>query len=900
MGRFCAAARAGSDADDRESAAVRYGIVPAPAHPGRSVGTGAYAERMPEAALRATPTVAATALRPLQAPAAGAAARPQARLEVPAYEFAAALALERELGVSHVLGQILARRGFSDAAGARAFLAAADEHDPAEFTGIDAAAELITGHVRDRGLITVHGDYDVDGVCATAILVRALRSLGAEVNWFLPGRVEDGYGVSGETVTRLASRGTTLLVTVDCGITAVEEVAAARSLGLDVVVSDHHAPRADGRLPDAPIVHPGVGGYPCPHLCGAGVAFKLAQALGAPSLEAELELVALATVADLVPLQGENRRFVRAGLRGLANTARPGLRALMRVAQADPSGLSTHTLGFRLAPRINAAGRMRRADAALELLMTGDEQRATEIAAELDGLNGERRAVEQRILWEAEAQVAELGDRSAYVLAGAGWHPGVIGIVASRIVEAHHRPAILIAFGEGEPETAQAVGTGSGRSIPGFDLLGALHSAAGEMIRYGGHRAAAGLTIERGRVEAFRRAIETHAEATLTPELLQPVERVDAVVSGDGLGLAAAEELALLEPCGMGNPGPRLLVPGARFLDARPMGEGRHARFTVRSGGASARAVAFGCEGRLPGGDDVPLNATFRLERNVWKGALEPRLVLRQAQACAPEPIEVVGEREDFLAAVITELDAPLDAEPSAPPAPVLEMVPGAASYEPAGAARTVIDRRGESPLAVLADAVAAGGSVLAVCADVERRIEGLRARAGGFSLVAYHALGHQPELARRFRHVVALDPPAGAIAAGLLRRGSAADFTHLAWGEAELRFAQQMNELEYGLRASLVALYRGLRQRGGVAGEELERLLRGDGQPGRPARLAGRLIRVLAELELVSLDRELLTLALEGSAPTALERSSAYRVYERRFEDGRRFLSSAKVRPSA
>jgi single-stranded-DNA-specific exonuclease len=858
---------------------------------------------MPEAALKATrnaPPAPAAPLRPVPAAARGTARKPEPRLELPAYDFAASLALERELGVSHVLGQILVRRGLADAASARAFLAAAEEHDPSEFTGIDDAVAVIERHLRAGSPITVHGDYDVDGVCATAILVRALRALGAEVNWFLPGRAQDGYGLSGETVRRLASRGTALLVTVDCGITAVEEVAAARALGLDVVVTDHHAPRPDGLLPDAPIVHPGVCGYACPELCGTGVAFKLAQALGAPSLEDELELVALATVADLVPLRGENRRLVRAGLRALANTARPGLRALMRVAQADPSGLSTHTLGFRLAPRMNAAGRMRRADAALELLMTGDEQRAGEIAAELDAVNGERRAVEQRILWEAEAQVAELGDRSAYVLAGVGWHPGVIGIVASRIVEQQHRPAILIAFDDRSPQVAQAVGTGSGRSIPGFDLLGALHSAAGEMIRYGGHRAAAGLTIERERVEAFRVAIEAHAEATLTPEQLQPVERVDAVVAGDGLGLAAAEELALLEPCGSGNPGPRLLVPGARFTDVRPMGEGRHARFTVRSGGARARAVAFGCEGRLPGADDAPLDATFRLERNVWKGALEPRLVLRHAQPCAPAAIEMLGESDDFLAAVLEELDGQLEPQPTSVAVSVLETVPGAASYALAGAARTVSDRRGESPLAVVADAVAAGGPVLAVCADVERRIEGLSARAGGFSLVSYHALERESELPERFRHVVALDPPAGVKAAGLLRRGSPANFTHFAWGEAELRFAQQMNELEYELRASLVSLYRGLRQRGRVAGEELEQLLRGDRQPGRPARLAGRLIRVLAELELVSLDRDLLALAIGGSAPTALERSAAYRVYEQRYEDGRRFLSSARVRTSA
>ena len=549
---------------------------------------------------------------------------------------------------------MLVRRGLGDPARARDFLAADERHDPEAFTGIEPALATIRGHIAAAGRIVVHGDYDVDGVCATAIMVRALRSLGADVGWFLPSRIDDGYGLAGATVERLAASGTALLITVDCAITAVEEVAAARAAGIDVVVTDHHAPRADGRLPDCPIVHPAVGDYPCPHLCGTGVAYKLAQALGAVTAEEDLELVALATVADLVALQGENRRLVRAGLTALAATGKPGLRALMAVSRADPSALDASTLGFRLAPRINAAGRLHRADAGLELLLCEDPVRAAAIATELDTVNGERRAVEQRIAWEAEAQVRALEaerPRSAYVLASEDWHPGVVGIVASRIVERHHRPAILIAL-EGTE------GTGSGRSIPGFDLLGGLHAAAGHLERYGGHRAAAGLTIEAEGIDGFRAAFEAHAAELLTPDLLEPVERVDAVVSGSELGLGLAEELEALEPCGMGNPAPRLLVPGARFGDVRPMGEGRHARFTVSSGGARARAVAFGCDGRVAEGPDQPLDATFRLERNAYNGAVEPRLVLRQAQPCAPAPIELLDVPGDYLGAVLAELEA--------------------------------------------------------------------------------------------------------------------------------------------------------------------------------------------------------------------------------------------------
>jgi single-stranded-DNA-specific exonuclease len=797
------------------------------------------------------------------------------RLEIPEYDLAAALTLEHELSIGHVLAQVLVRRGMSDPVIARDFLEAAERHDPSAFNGIDQVVATIRAHCRDGSRIVVHGDYDVDGVCATAIMVRALRSLGADVGWFLPSRTEDGYGLSLATVQRLAERGTRLLITVDCGITAVDEVAAAIAEGIDVVVTDHHSPRADGRLPDCQIVHPSVSGYPCPELCGTGVAYKLAQALAAESAEEDLELVALATVADLVPLRGENRRLVREGLVALANTGRPGLRALMSVSRTDPSAVDAQALGFRLAPRINAAGRLRRPDAGLELLLTPDAERATEIANELDAINVERRAVEQRITWEAESQVAALGERSAYVLVGEDWHPGVIGIVASRIVERHHRPTIMIALNGAEP--AQ----GSGRSIPGFDLLGGLHVCAERMIRYGGHRAAAGLTIDPAQVPALRSAFESHAEQVLTPDLLQPVERVDAVVSGSQLGLELAEELGRLEPCGMGNPRTRLLVPGARFGDVRTMGEGRHVRFSVTSGGARARAVAFGCDGKVPGGEHQPLDATFRLERNVWNGAVEPRLVLGHARACAPAAIAVLGEPDSYLDGVFGEFEGG-----------------GEESRDDARSARrAVLDRRGEGILTVLGDALAAGGPVLAVCADVSRRLPGLAPRTGGFTLTSYAALEADPSIPRRFAQLVALDPPSGQAAHDLLSTGSG--YTHLTWGEAELRFAEQMHELEYALRTSLVALYRSLKLRRKVVGEELERLLRGDGPHPRPARLAGRLLRVLAELELVSLDRALPALAIASEAQTELDRSPAYRVYAERYEDGRRFLSSANLRPS-
>jgi single-stranded-DNA-specific exonuclease len=575
------------------------------------------------------------------------------RLEIAACAPADVQRLQRELGVSGAVAQVLVRRGLADPACAGAFLQAAEEHRPERFRGIGEAVESILHHLAGGGLITIHGDYDVDGVCSTAVLVRTLRGMGANVDSYLPDRAGDGYGLSAATVKRLAARGTRLLVTVDCAITAVEEVAFARELGMDVVVSDHHAPRSDGRLPAAPIVHPLICGYPCAELCATAVAHKLAQAVleaggarvhldGARlervrrGLDEDLALVALATIADLVPLLGENRALARRGLRALASTSRPGLRALMAVSGVDPSKVDERAVGFALAPRLNAAGRLYRADAGLELILTDDVGRAQQIARELDIANRERRELEMRMRGQAEAQIAELGERAAYVLSSDDWHPGVIGIVASRLVESSGRPVVLVAL-EG------TTGKGSGRSIECFDLLGGLNACAEHLLRYGGHRAAAGLEIERESIEGFAAALAEHAEHALDGRDLAPAERVDAVVGGDELGMALAEELQALAPFGRGNPGVSLLVADATFADARPMGEGKHVRFTVHSRGARARAVAFGTGGRLPVKDGEPAEATFKLEVNEWNGVCEPRLVLRHARA-SPAPVAVEDE----------------------------------------------------------------------------------------------------------------------------------------------------------------------------------------------------------------------------------------------------------------
>jgi single-stranded-DNA-specific exonuclease len=570
-------------------------------------------------------------------------------------------ALQLTLGVSGPLAQVLVRRGLGDSEAARTFLAAEVEHPPAAFAGIQQALATILVHVRGGTRITVHGDYDVDGICSTAVLVRVLRALGANVDWYLPDRASDGYGLNPATVRRLAERGTRLLVTVDCAITAVAEVELAHELGMDVVVTDHHAPRADGALPPAPIVHPALCGYPCPDLCATAVAHKLAQALwqeagdlsagrspsegygaagdGVYDPREDLDLVALATIADVVPLVGENRTLARRGLRALAGTAKPGLRALMAAARVAPGQVTERTVAFALAPRLNAAGRLYRADAGLELILTGDPARGAQIAAELDRANHERRHTEQLILSDAERQVAQLGERAAYVLAGEDWHAGVIGIVASRLAERYHRPFVLVAL-DGP------AGRGSGRSIERFDLLAALEACGGHLLRYGGHRAAAGLEIERGRLEQFGEAFAAHASGVLGVEQLVRAERVDAIVQGEELGMELAEELQALAPFGNANPAVSLLVRGASFGERQPMGEGRHVRFTLHCGEIRARAVAFGLGTRLPVEDGAPADATFGLEVNEWRGVSEPRLVLRHAQpaVAALQPVASVGE----------------------------------------------------------------------------------------------------------------------------------------------------------------------------------------------------------------------------------------------------------------
>jgi single-stranded-DNA-specific exonuclease len=532
--------------------------------------------------------------------------------------------LADELRIPVPLARLLVQRGFGDPIDARSFLRPSLESlsPPGSLPGMAAAVETIVRAVRAGEGILVHGDYDVDGQSAVAILTRALRFAGASVEPFVPHRLRDGYDFGPAGLERARATGARLIITCDCGITAVETVRAAEAAGIRVVVTDHHLPGPE--LPPASaVVNPYCAANPngLRVLCGAGIAFKLVQALvpelGLPAALPHhlLDFVALATVADVVPLVGENRILVRHGLRLLRRTRWAGLNALIASSGLRRSELRAGQVGFVLAPRLNAAGRIGEAADGLRLLLTDDEAEARVLAEKLSRLNQERQDLDQRILEEAIAQVETTGnlDRRAGIVLGAeSWHPGVVGIVASRVVERYGRPAFLVGF-DGE------IGKGSGRSISRFDLHGALSRCGDLLERFGGHRMAAGLTVRRDRFEAFRERFEAVAGQELRPEELGPEQRIDLEVSLLELTEDLERLCRHLEPCGMGNPAPVFGVRGIGFTRRQVVGD-NHMRGTFERDGGMLSAIAFQQADRLDWLNDEPVDAAFRLEQNDYRG----------------------------------------------------------------------------------------------------------------------------------------------------------------------------------------------------------------------------------------------------------------------------------------
>jgi single-stranded-DNA-specific exonuclease len=544
-----------------------------------------------------------------------------------------AAALAAELGAPVPVAQVLLNRGMRDADGARRFLAPAWEHlhAPGGLRGMEAAVARIRAAVLAGEPILVHGDYDVDGVTSTFVMVSALRELGARVSHRIPHRTRDGYGLTTAAVEEAAARGIRLIITVDSGITAFEPIARARELGLDVVVTDHHQP--GDHLPECTVINPRQPecGYPFKSLAGVGVAFKLAHALldafgRAELAEGFLDVVALGTIADAVPLGGENRVLAALGLDRLSRTERPGLRALIEICGLTGRRITGGQVAFQLAPRMNAAGRMGSAEPALDLLFTREVDEGRSLAAGLDIDNQRRREEDERVENESAAQVENtLGwpDCGGIVLWSEGWHPGVLGIVASRLVERYYRPTVLLA-----PDGATA--RGSGRSVPGIDLVGLLGECHDLLLGYGGHSHAAGLTISREMLPALRERFDRLVRRTLDPATFGPSLTLDDELPLGACDLELVGWLERLPPFGLGNGEPTFRALEVAVDSVSRVGGGRHLKFRARDESGGAEAIAFHSGERA---DELAKAGrcaiAFVPQRNEWMGESRVQLKIK-------------------------------------------------------------------------------------------------------------------------------------------------------------------------------------------------------------------------------------------------------------------------------
>ena len=525
----------------------------------------------------------------------------------------------------------MVRRGKGDAVEAQKFLnpLLRTLSDPFLLPGMDAAVARIITALEGKERIALYGDYDVDGVTSLTILTRVLRASGGEVTTFLPHRVDEGYGLSADGVARCVSiHAPKLLIAVDCGTTSVAEITRLREQGIDTIVLDHHEPK-DALPPVVAMVNPKVSDSEFRYLCSAGIAFKVAHALlkkrpvAGFDLKTVLDLVALATVADIVPLIGENRILVKAGLERLEQTSWPGLRALIAVAAIKPPFDSGH-IGFALGPRLNASGRLASAEASLEILLTDHAARATILAKMLDQQNRERREIEDDVYVKAEAQLRNRfvpESDAAIVVGGSGWHPGVVGIVASRIQRKYHRPAIVIGF------DAMGIGKGSGRSIDGLSLVTALSECADLMEKFGGHEMAAGLTMRQELLDEFRSRFGTAARAMLTPEQLIPRIQIDAELSLSAINFKLLEQLAALQPFGTDNRQPVFISRRVTHVGEPRVMKERHFSLVLRQDRHDIRAVWWGAaDYPLP---PLPWDVAFTVSRNEWNGTVSPQVEIK-------------------------------------------------------------------------------------------------------------------------------------------------------------------------------------------------------------------------------------------------------------------------------
>ncbi|AXH99279.1 single-stranded-DNA-specific exonuclease RecJ [Sporosarcina sp. PTS2304] len=557
--------------------------------------------------------------------------------------------LTRDLKISTMIAKILVARGVTTSERATAYLEMDESnlHDPFLLYGMDTTVELIKQAIADQQQITIYGDYDGDGVTSVTVLTTALERLQAKVNFAIPNRFDHGYGPNKDYFAQLHSEGTELLITVDNGISGLEEVTFARSLGMSVIVTDHHEMGEELPAADA-VIHPRhpQGQYPFGELAGVGVAFKLATALlGEPPLDL-LEFVAIGTVADLVPLRDENRYMVKEGIRRLRRSKRPAIRALMQVSGHEQAMLTEETIGFTIGPRLNAPGRLGDADPAVHLLKSEDDQQALGIAEALNELNKERQELVKEIAKEAEEQVViRYGDNIplVFVIDGEDWNPGVVGIVASRLTEKYYRPSIILSV---DQETG--IAKGSARSIEGFDLFKELSKNKDILPHFGGHEMAAGMSLKIEDVELLRTQLNEQAKEVLTEDLLQPKLSIDVPLTLDEIDIASIEALEMIRPFGMGFPKPVFLLEQLDTISTRKIGASKdHLKLELGDGDERLDAIYFGA-GALA--DEMApqskLSLTGDLQINEWNGRKKAQLLVEDVKCDEWQLFDYRGVRD--------------------------------------------------------------------------------------------------------------------------------------------------------------------------------------------------------------------------------------------------------------
>lgn len=540
--------------------------------------------------------------------------------------------LAKEAGIAPLVASLLCNRGITTKEEAESFLYVEKNafHDPFLLEGMDIAVARIEAAIKKDEKILIFGDYDADGVSSTTILLKALRQKGAKVDFYIPNRFTEGYGPNEQAFRQAKDNGYSLIITVDTGISALHEAAIAQEIGLDLIITDHHEPQPE--LPEAiAIVHPKKPGstYPFHHLAGAGVSLKLAHALLEEIPDELIAIAAIGTVADLVPLIGENRLIAARGLAVLRHTSNPGLRALIKVCGIDPSGLDEESIGFQIGPRINAAGRLEVADPAVHLLMTDDTDEANQLAVEINHLNQLR----QQIVNEMTTEAIELvetqfppKENSVLVVAKSGWNPGVIGITASRLVEKYYRPVIVLSIDE-----EKGVAKGSARSIAGFDMFKNLSACRDILLYFGGHPMAAGMTLSLANLDELRARLNHQAAEQLSEEDFKPVTEVEILCSIDEINLNVIEQLQLLKPFGVDNPKPKVMFQDATIEDIRQIGgDLTHLKATLSANGQKIDAIGFGFGDAFH--EISPLSGLSligELSINEWNGFRKPQIMLR-------------------------------------------------------------------------------------------------------------------------------------------------------------------------------------------------------------------------------------------------------------------------------